>query len=76
LDALGDFKVGQINALEISKNNGLGSIINTAILGAYVGLTQIVGLKSLLKVIAEKVPAATEKNVAAAKEAYEKLSII
>jgi 2-oxoacid:acceptor oxidoreductase gamma subunit (pyruvate/2-ketoisovalerate family) len=74
--ALGDLKVGQINALEISKKNGLGSIVNTAILGAYVRLTQIVGLESLLKVIEKTVPAATAQNVAAAKEAYEKLSII
>jgi 2-oxoacid:acceptor oxidoreductase gamma subunit (pyruvate/2-ketoisovalerate family) len=74
--ALGDLKVGQINALEISKNNGLGSIVNTAILGAYVRLTQIVNLESLLKVIEKTVPVATEQNVAAAKQAYEKLSII
>lgn len=74
--ALGDLTVGQINALEISKNNGLGSIVNTAILGAYVRLTQIVDLESVLRVIEKTVPAATEQNVAAAKEAYEKLSII
>jgi 2-oxoacid:acceptor oxidoreductase gamma subunit (pyruvate/2-ketoisovalerate family) len=74
--ALGNLKVGRINALEISKNNGLGSIVNTAILGAYVRLTKIVGLESLLTVIEKTVPAATEQNIAAAKEAYEKLSII
>ena len=74
--ALGDLKVGQISALEISKKNGLGSIVNTAILGAYIRLTQTVGLESLLKVIEKTVPAAIEQNAEAAKEAYEKLSII
>ena len=73
--SLDDLKVGQTNALEISKKNGLGSIVNTAILGAYVRLTQIVELESLLRVIEATVPAAAEQNVAAAKEAYEKLSI-
>ena len=76
LNALKKYTTGMINALEISKNNGLGAIVNTAILGAYIRLTQIISLDRLLKVIKETVPANIEKNIAAAKDAYEKLSII
>ncbi len=75
LNALKAFKVGRINALEISKKNGLGAIVNTAILGAYVRLTNIISLDTLLKVILETVPAAADQNVMAAKEAYERLSV-
>jgi 2-oxoacid:acceptor oxidoreductase gamma subunit (pyruvate/2-ketoisovalerate family) len=74
-DALKNYRVGMINALEISKRNGLGAMVNTAVLGAYIRLTQIVGLDRLLKVIKETVPASIDQNVAAAKEAYEKLSV-
>jgi Pyruvate/2-oxoacid:ferredoxin oxidoreductase gamma subunit len=53
----------------------LGAIVNTTLLGAYVRLTQIIGLETLLKVIRDTVPAAVEKNLAAAKEAYQTLSL-
>ncbi len=69
-------KVGRINALEIAQKNGLGSIVNTAILGAYVRFTNIVHLDTLLKIISETVPAAAGPNVMAAKEAYERLSFV
>jgi 2-oxoacid:acceptor oxidoreductase gamma subunit (pyruvate/2-ketoisovalerate family) len=76
LGGLNQYKVGKINALEISIKNGLGAIVNTAILGAYVRLTNIISLDALLKVITENVPKAVDKNVAAAKEAYERLLVV
>jgi len=76
LNGLKTLKVGRINALEISQKNGLGAIVNTAILGAYVRLTNIISLDTLLKVISETVPAAAGPNVMAAKEAYERLSFV
>lgn len=74
--ALKDYTVGTINALEISKRNGLGAVVNTAILGAYIRLTQVISLDRLLKVIEETVPGAIDQNVAAAKEAYEIVSLM
>ena len=74
-DVRHDCKVGIINALEISKRNGLGAIVNTAVLGAYVRLSGTVSLDTVLKVIADRVPAAVDENLAAAKEAYEKVAI-
>jgi 2-oxoacid:acceptor oxidoreductase gamma subunit (pyruvate/2-ketoisovalerate family) len=70
------FKVGRIDAFEISKKNGLGAIVNTAMLGAYVRLTNIISLDTLLRVISETVPAAADQNVMAAKEAYQRLSVV
>jgi 2-oxoacid:acceptor oxidoreductase gamma subunit (pyruvate/2-ketoisovalerate family) len=75
-EALGKYKIGKMNALEISKKNGLGAIVNTAILGAYVRLSQIIGLDTLLRVIKDTVPAAIRENLNAAQEAYESVSII
>ena len=74
--ALKNYRVGRIDALEISREMGLGSIVNTAILGAYVRVTEIVRLETLIKVIGETISTATEVNIAAAKEAYEKATIL
>ncbi len=76
LSGLKSVKIGRINALEIAQKNGLGSIVNTAILGAYVRFTNIVHLDTLLKIISEIVPAAAGPNIMAAKEAYERLSFV
>jgi 2-oxoacid:acceptor oxidoreductase gamma subunit (pyruvate/2-ketoisovalerate family) len=76
LNELQAFKVGRIDALEISKKNGLGAIVNTAILGAYIRLTNLINLDTLLKVISQTVPTAADQNVTAAKEAYERLSVV
>ncbi len=76
LDVLKTFKVGRIDAVEISRKNGLGAIVNTAILGAYIRLTNLINLDTLLKVISQTVPTALDQNVMAAKEAYERLSVV
>jgi 2-oxoacid:acceptor oxidoreductase gamma subunit (pyruvate/2-ketoisovalerate family) len=75
-DSLKRYTVGTINAVEISKSNGLQAIVNTAILGAYVRLTGITRLERLLHVIEETVPTAIEQNLAAAEQAYERVSIL
>jgi len=75
-EALKAYKVGKINALEISRRNGLGPIVNTAILGAYVGLTQVVKLDTLLKTIKKNIPSDIDQNINAAREAHEEVSIL
>lgn len=71
----GNLKVGRIDALGISQRNEMGAIINTAMLGAYVGLSHIVQLDTLLDVIKDNSPGDVEKNLQAAKDAFEALSI-
>jgi 2-oxoacid:acceptor oxidoreductase gamma subunit (pyruvate/2-ketoisovalerate family) len=75
LDSLKGYTVGTINALQISERNGLQGIVNTAMLGGYVGLSQIVSLEVLLRAIREAVPTAVDQNLTAAREAYERLSV-
>lgn len=74
-ELLKTYRVGAINALDISRKNGLGAIVNTTLLGAYVRLTRMISLETLLKVIHDTVPAAVDKNLAAAKEGYKTLSL-
>ncbi len=71
----GNYRVGLIDAQKISRNHGLGAIVNTAVLGAYARLSGIVSLDAVLKEIANAVPAAVEENLAAAKEAYESVTM-
>jgi 2-oxoacid:acceptor oxidoreductase gamma subunit (pyruvate/2-ketoisovalerate family) len=70
------YRIGLINAMDISKQNGLGAIVNTTVLGAYTRLTGLITIESLLHVIKGHIPAAIDQNMAAAKEAYERLTIL
>jgi len=71
-----------VNATEIALNNGLGSrlapIVNTVILGAYAkAIRQIpLELENLLQAIEEIVPSQREKNVIAARQAFEQATIL
>jgi 2-oxoisovalerate ferredoxin oxidoreductase gamma subunit len=69
------FKMGLINASPIARSSGLGDTFNTAILGAYVRLTNLVKVETLIEAVKAMVPTRVEANVRALKEAYEKVKI-
>lgn len=75
-ETLANHTLGVIHALDISRKNGLGAIVNTVILGAYVGLTRIVNLSTLLEVIKDRVPSAVEQNIMAAKEGFMSVAVL
>ena len=66
-----NFRVAQVDALAVAAAQGLGGIINTAILGAYCRAAGDVPFDRLEEAIRATVPAKKEANVAAAREAYE-----
>ncbi len=73
--ALRAFKVGLINASAIARTAGLGDTFNTAMLGAYVRLSGLVQMETLIKVVRETIPAKVEANVQALEQAYKEAKI-
>jgi 2-oxoisovalerate ferredoxin oxidoreductase gamma subunit len=69
------FKIGLIHASAIARDAGLGDTFNTAILGAYVRLTGLVKLETLLSVVRTMVPSKIEANIQAVQRAYEEVRI-
>jgi len=76
---LSDFRVATVDASAVALRHGLGSrthpIVNTAILGAFARATGIVGLEAVLEAVRELVPQHLEENLAAAREAYERVVV-
>lgn len=70
------YNVVTVDASSIALEHGLGSvtspIVNTAILGAFSKITQMVGIDAVLKAIEDAVPVKVEANLAACREAYQK----
>ncbi len=68
------YRVATVDANSIAIKYRLGPksapIVNTAILGAFVRITDIVSLEAIAEAVRETVPLKPEENVAATKEAY------
>jgi 2-oxoacid:acceptor oxidoreductase gamma subunit (pyruvate/2-ketoisovalerate family) len=74
-EALNEFKLGFIDALEISEGAGLGRIFNTAIVGAYARFAGHPELDYIMDAVAELVPAKKEANLEASRRAYDAVKI-
>jgi pyruvate ferredoxin oxidoreductase gamma subunit len=72
-EPLHQFTIGRVDARAIAEQQGLGRTINTAILGAYCRLLEKPSLEVLLSAIEEMVPGKKKANLAAARQAYERL---
>jgi 2-oxoacid:acceptor oxidoreductase gamma subunit (pyruvate/2-ketoisovalerate family) len=69
------FQIGLVDAGSISRGLGLGATFNTAMLGAYVRLTNLITIKTLAETVKAMVPAKKEENVEAAREGYHQAKI-
>lgn len=69
-----DCVIHTVNASQIAVQNHLGTttmpIVNTAIAGAYAGITHMAGIESVAAAARETVPRRTKENVNAARQAY------
>jgi 2-oxoacid:acceptor oxidoreductase gamma subunit (pyruvate/2-ketoisovalerate family) len=70
------YQVGLVDAQSIADNLGLGHVINTAILGAYCRFTGHIPIDGLVKTVRDMAPQRKEINVEAARQGYEKVTII
>lgn len=71
----GRYKIGYVDATSIALRNGLGDpshpIVNTAILGAFAKLSDLVSLRSIKEATQQTVRSKKKENVNAVQEAYE-----
>lgn len=72
-------RAATVDATGIARRHGLGSaaspIVNTAMLGAFMKVSSVVGLETLEGAIREKVPARVDANVAAALDGAKEVRI-
>lgn len=79
LKEAGRYKVGYVDATSIALRNGLGDpahpIVNTAILGAFARVSDIVSLQSIKSATYDTTPSKKKENVDAVQEAYEETEL-
>jgi 2-oxoacid:acceptor oxidoreductase gamma subunit (pyruvate/2-ketoisovalerate family) len=72
-----EFKYYALDATSIAAAHGIGSkvapIVNTSIMGGFAKICDKVSLDAMLESIREKAPVKKDENVAAAREAYDRI---
>jgi pyruvate ferredoxin oxidoreductase gamma subunit len=69
--SLGNYRLSTVDGLGIAARNGLGRIVNSAVLGACAGLLGAPSLEVLLRTLEELSPAKVAQNLAAAREGFQ-----
>jgi len=72
-DDLGDYNISTIDGLEIATQTGMGKVVNSALLGAFIATLNNLDLDTLCQVIEETAPVKHQENVASCRQAYEQL---
>ncbi len=80
LEAFSKFRLACVDASRIAQNNQIGSrthpIVNTSMMGAVARVLGMPPLEDVVAAIRDEVPGDAERNVAAAKEAYEAVRFV
>jgi 2-oxoacid:acceptor oxidoreductase gamma subunit (pyruvate/2-ketoisovalerate family) len=69
------FKLGLVDASSIARSAGLGHTLNTAILGAYVRLTGLVRMQTMIETVRKMVPSKIDANIRALERGFETVHI-
>ncbi len=66
-----NFLISPINGKDIARQNDMGKVVNSALLGAFVAALDEPGLDTICEVIEQTAPAKKEQNIAACRQAYQ-----
>jgi len=68
--ALGDYQISPIDGMRIARNNDMGKVVNSALLGAFVAVLDQLDIETMCRVVQESAPVKKAQNVAASREGY------
>lgn len=71
---LGDYVILPIDGKDIARQNDMGKVVNSALLGAFVAALKQPDIETMCRIIEETAPAKIEQNVAACRQAFDLLS--
>jgi pyruvate ferredoxin oxidoreductase gamma subunit len=67
---LGDYRIIPVDGMGIARENDMGKVVNSALLGALVATLEKPDLETMCEVIDQTAPVKRQQNVAACRQAY------
>jgi len=68
---LGDYQISAVDGMAIARNNDMGKVVNSALLGAFVAVLDHLDIDTMCQVMEESAPVKKKQNVAASREGYQ-----
>ena len=72
----GDYRIATIDGIAIAQKNGLGRIVNSAVLGAFARVMGSPDLDVLARVVYEVSPRKNQENAQCARDGYEMVKMM
>lgn len=73
--AMGDYRISPIDAIGVARNNDMGKVVNSALLGAFVAVLDQLDIETMCQVVEASAPVKRNENVAASREGYQLFQI-
>lgn len=73
--ALGDYQISPVDGIGIARNNDMGKVVNSALLGAFVAVLDQLDIETLCEVVQVSAPVKKTQNVAASREGYQRFQM-
>lgn len=70
---LGDYRIHPVDGKDIARQNDMGKVVNSALLGAFVATLDKPDIETMCEVIEQTAPVKQQQNIAACRQAYEQL---
>ncbi len=70
---LGDYQIKAVDGKATARQNGMGKVVNSALLGAFVRLIQEPNINTMCQVVEQTAPVKQAQNVAACRMAFDLL---
>lgn len=71
--ALGDYRIIPVDGKGIARNNEMGKVVNSALLGAFVAVLDQPNIETMCQVVEQTAPVKQQQNVAACREGFQRL---
>ena len=71
---LGDYRITPVDGAGIARNNDMGKVVNSALLGAFVAVLELPDIETMVTVVENSAPVKQQQNMAACREAYQRHS--
>lgn len=73
LSALGEYRITPLDGREIARENDMGKVVNSPLLGAFVAVLGNPKIETMCEVIEQMAPIKPQQNIAACRQAYDRL---
>ncbi|RLA04635.1 MAG: hypothetical protein DRQ47_03065 [Gammaproteobacteria bacterium] len=72
-ESFGDYQITPVDGKTIAKNNGMGKVINSSLLGAFVAILEQPDIETMCQIVEQMAPVKPQQNIVSCREGYQQM---